>query len=126
MADPNSGLSPVVVRDGRWKPGQRGHKGREPGHAIRIGPRRLLAKIQDDLMRRKIKGGADYDPVVAMAQIANDLTHPVEVRLLAHAKVAKYIHSEMRPTEVNPEDDQSVAESKVLILDAIVEAVQSK
>lgn len=129
MADSSNGTSTsvtVVKNRGQWQPGKPAHPGRAPNTAARIGPRRLLAKIQDHLHRKAVKNGKDYDPVVALAEIANDLSHPIEVRVVAHSKVARYVHAEVRPVEATHNDDQGVIEAKVTILDAIVEAVQSK
>jgi len=107
------------------------NKGGRPvgtGHRTNIGPLRLLAKIQDRLKRKAIKGGEDYDPVVAMAEIATNQNNPVEVRLMAHSKVAKFVHAEVKPIEVDPENSATgaIINAKVQVLDVILSQLERK
>ena len=49
-----------------------------------------------------------YDPVVSIAQIANDPSVPIAVRLECHRDVAKYMVPQVKATEITT-DDQPIA-----------------
>ena len=49
-----------------------------------------------------------YDPIVSIAQIANDQTVPIAVRLECHRDVARYTTPQVKATEITS-DDQPLA-----------------
>jgi hypothetical protein len=65
-------------------------KGKPPG-TINKANRAL-----NELMAEKFPG---YDPIVAMAEIANDDKNDIEIRLTAHKEVAKYTRPQLKSVE---------------------------
>jgi hypothetical protein len=45
-----------------------------------------------------------YDPIVALAQIASDHTTPLAVRIEIHSTLAKYIVPQVKATEITSSD----------------------
>ena len=49
--------------------------------------------------------GDEYDPVVAMAAIANDPSTPLPLRLKAHSEVAQYLRPKLKAVEIEAHVD---------------------
>ena len=47
-----------------------------------------------------------YHPIIALAEIANDLTQDVTIRLQANKEVAKYICPQLKSIESNPGNEK--------------------
>lgn len=58
-----------------------------------------LNKNKQALHDRILAKYPDYDPVMAMVEIAKDKKNTVEIRLTAHKEVSKYIHSQLKAIE---------------------------
>ena len=56
---------------------------------------KLLQERMDEL------GHENYDPVIAMAEIALNDDHPIELRFRAHAEVAQYVRTKCRAPAVS-------------------------
>lgn len=72
-----------------------------------------------DLIERECPG---YDPIVAMAKIANDEAQDYNIRVQCHKEVAQYIHAKRKAIEVNGGED---SEGNVLPVCINVELVNS-
>lgn len=64
-------------------------------------------------------GVVDYDPVLAMAEIAHEKKHPIEIRQKCHSEVAQYFHPKKRAIEVTGADGGPV-EMRTELVDGIV------
>ena len=75
-----------------------------------------IAKAKDDQRSPKHAALRDrveevlpgYDPVVSIAEIANDPTIPIAIRLECHRDVARYTTPQVKATEITS-DDQPIA-----------------
>lgn len=76
---------------------------------------RVKAKIQERF------GIEDYDPVTAMAEIANDPEADVALRMRAHAEVAQYLAPKRRAIEHTGEDGAPI-EVKMEVVDKLIDA----
>ena len=52
----------------------------------------------------------DYDPVVALAEIAQDKETPLDLRVRCHESVAKYVHPQLRAVDVRSTRDPEEVE----------------
>ena len=67
------------------------------------------APVSAQTLRMKVDTAVPgYDPIVAIAAIANDPTTPVAVRLECHRDVAKYLVPQVKAVEIST-DDQPIA-----------------
>ncbi len=62
-----------------------------------------------DLLKERFP---EYHPVVAMAEIANDESHSVELRLQAHKEVAHYVAPTRKAVEITAEQAVSMSISE--------------
>ncbi len=69
---------------------------------------------------KKIYAEAGYDPLVAMARIGHDLQVSIDIRANMHAKIAAYMHPQLRSVEVGGNDGQPI-ELKLNKVDQIVD-----
>tara|TARA_R110000868_G_scaffold189281_1_gene432158 strand:+ start:1557 stop:1889 length:333 start_codon:yes stop_codon:yes gene_type:complete len=99
--------------------------GRINGVANRIGPHRLLSMMQHVLVEKFGKQWGDYDPVVQLALIGCDTTNPVDIRLVAHSRVAKYIHAELKQIELTGEDGAPI-QFQMALADRLVQVIEHK
>lgn len=77
-------------------------KSAPPAEDRLVNPRtaKRYARLLDELGRRY----PGYDPVVAMAEIAQDDTVEMRIRVQCHSEVASYVHSKRKATELTGED----------------------
>jgi len=67
------------------------------------------APVGAQTLRDKVNDAVPgYDPIVAIAEIANDQSTPVAVRLECHRDVAKYMVPQVKAVEITS-DDQPIA-----------------
>lgn len=77
-----------------------------------------------ELRERIAEKYPDYDPVMAMVEIAQDNDNEIDIRLSANKEVAKYIHSQLKSVEVsNP--DGSMNNTLTIIREKIVKPASS-
>ncbi len=57
-------------------------------------------KDKEELKQLMAKKHPNYNPVIALADIANDDSNDVNIRLQAHKEVAKYIEPQLKSSEV--------------------------
>ena len=69
-----------------------------PHGAFNRSTKELVERIQKTMKQRY--GIDNYDPVIAIAEIACDVTNPLEIRLLAHSKVAPYVRPQLKQIEL--------------------------
>jgi len=50
----------------------------------------------------------DYHPVLALAEIGNDMQNDIAVRLQAHKEVAKYICPQLKAVELTNDTDKEI------------------
>jgi len=100
--------------------GQSGNPaGRKPGVKNR-GPAELVERMQRE-MKEKF-GIEKYDPVIALAEIANTLTNPLDIRTTAHKEAAKYIRPQLKAVEITGDIDVHM-EAKMQIVDKLFGAL---
>ena len=67
------------------------------------------APVKAKALRERVEDAIPgYDPIVSIAQIANDQTVPIAVRLECHRDVARYTTPQVKATEITS-DDQPLA-----------------
>lgn len=78
---------------------------KEPGSGRKKGtPNRDNVAIRERIAK-KYRG---YDPILAMATIANDAKMPVEIRLSAHKEIAQYLEPKRKAVEISGEVQERV------------------
>ncbi|MCH7928628.1 MAG: hypothetical protein IID03_11735 [Candidatus Dadabacteria bacterium] len=75
--------------------------GKREGAGRKEGSRNKKSVELEELMQDKFP---DYDPVCAMAEIANDKKVNISLRLAAHKEVAKYRRPQLKAIEVTGAD----------------------
>lgn len=65
---------------------------------------RKLTPLSGPLRDRIADAVPGYDPIVSIAEIANDQSVPIAVRLECHRDVAKYTVAQVKATEITSED----------------------
>ena len=55
----------------------------------------------------------DYDPVVSMAIIANDVTQELSIRVQCHKEVAQYVHPKRKALEVDMQGSMDIGVREV-------------
>lgn len=112
----------AMTSDKRLQPGWNPNpNGRPPGtnHPLVL---ELRSRLTSHMKR---KHGIDgYHPVIAMAEIACDANNPVDLRLLAHSKVAPYFQPQLQQTQFVGANGGPI-EVKMPAVDALVEALLS-
>ena len=75
-----------------------GRGGKREGAGRPKGSRNTYNVAMEELLQEHMTeiGREDYDPVVAMAEIALNEENPIELRFRAHAEVAKYVRTKCR------------------------------
>ena len=77
-------------------------KGQKTGGRIPGTPNKSTKAIAE-LLVEKYPG---YHPIIALAEIANDKTQEVAIRLHANKEVAKYICPQLKSIESNPGNEK--------------------
>ena len=58
------------------------------------------------VLRDKLKESfPDYDPILAMAEMAQDTSLEASIRVTCHKSVAEYTYPKMRPVDCHEEED---------------------
>lgn len=104
--------------NGRWQPG---NPGRPPGKTLAL-YQNLRGRITKAM---KVRYGIDdYDPVIALAEIACDPSNPLDTRAAAHARIAQYLYPALKQVEVSGPGGGPI-ETKNLVVDALLGAFTS-
>lgn len=82
------------------------------------------AELRERLVgEMKHRYGIDnYDPVICLAEIACDVSNPLEVRAAAHRAVAPYIHAQLKQVELTGADGGAI-EFRHTLLDRIMKTL---
>lgn len=80
-----------------------GRGGKREGAGRPKGARNHYNAAVEELLQKRLKelGHENYDPVIAMAEIALNEEHPIELRFKAHAEVAQYVRTKCRSMSVS-------------------------
>lgn len=72
--------------------------GKRAGAGRPKGARNAVNREMEELLKARMAelGYEDYDPVVCMAEIAQDTSNSIELRFKAHAEVAQYVRAKKR------------------------------
>ena len=75
-----------------------GRGGKRTGAGRPIGSRNHYNATVAELLQKRVDelGQENYDPVIAMAEIALNDKYPIELRFKAHAEVAQYVRTKCR------------------------------
>lgn len=79
-------------------------KGKKTGGRTKGVPNKDTAAIADALRERY----PDWDPVIAMAEIANDPKNDITLRLAAAKEVAQYIHPKRKAIELTGKGGEAI------------------
>lgn len=63
----------------------------------------MLNKDTLTIRQRIVKKYPTYDPILAMAAIANDKKLPIEIRFAAHKEIAQYLEPKRKAVELSGE-----------------------
>ncbi len=80
-----------------------GRGGKREGAGRPKGSRNTYNVAMEELLQEHMAetGHENYDPVVAMAEIALNEDNPIELRFRAHAEVAQYVRTKCRSLAVS-------------------------
>ena len=75
-----------------------GRGGKRIGAGRPVGARNHYNAAVAELLQKRVNelGHEDYDPVIAMAEIALNDEYPIKLRFKAHAEVAQYVRTKCR------------------------------
>lgn len=79
----------------------------------------LIEKVKEAVAKSTDGKVKDYDPVVAMAEMANDPAMDDLTRANCHRNVSRYIHAERKAIELTGEEGGPV-ELRIAAVDSIV------
>lgn len=97
-------------------------RGREPGTANK--PKNdLRERLQQRI--KQLYGIDNYDPLVALAEIACDPNNPVELRAASHRAIAPYVRPQLKQVELTGVDGGPI-ETRNLLIEGIVQALERK
>lgn len=85
-----------------------GRGGKREGAGRPKGARNRYNATMEQLLQERLKelGHENYDPVIAMAEIALNEEYPIELRFKAHAEVAQYVRTKCRAAIISHKGNQ--------------------
>lgn len=84
-------------------------KGKKTGGRLPGSPNKKSLEIKELVAQRY----PDYHPVLALAEIATDLTNEVTIRLQANKEVAKYVCPQLKAIEIKDNRDE---ETRIIVV----------
>lgn len=96
--------------------------GRPKGSPNRSNPE-LLQKLQVCMKERF--GLDNYDPAIALAEIACDQSNPLDLRLRAHSAILPYVRAQLKAVEVSGPDGAPI-EVKNTLVEKIIDSFDFK
>lgn len=76
----------------------------------------LLEQLQTAMKERY--GLNRYDPALALAEIACDQSHPIDIRVRAHSAILPYVRAQLKSVEISGPDGEPI-EVKTSLIDVI-------
>ena len=73
--------------------------GKRPNAGRKKGIPNFVKQITKDVKTELAEKFPNYNPIVAMAEIANNTTLPIDIRLNAHKEVSKYFAPQLKAIE---------------------------
>lgn len=99
----------------------RKYNGRPKGSS-NLKTRALEERLQTHMLKKF--GIEDYDPVIALAEIAEDKAVSLELRASCHKSIIPYIHAAKKAVEISGPDGGAI-EIKGSLIDSIVSALEA-